>query len=148
MPDKVRDLQIKLYRKAKSEPDYRFYQLYDKVYRADVLLRAWVLAKANNGAPGVDGESFGDIESKGVMKWLDGLGKELHDKTYQPQPVRRVMIPKPGGGAAIGNPDNPGPSGANCRETDTGTDLGSGFGAERIRVSAEEKRAGCDSGSR
>ena len=98
MPDKVRDLQIKLYRKAKSEPDYRFYQLYDKVYRADVLLRAWVLAKANHGAPGVDGESFGDIESKGVMKWLDELGKELHDKTYQPQPVRRVMIPKPGGG--------------------------------------------------
>jgi len=98
MPDKVRDLQIKLYRKAKSEPDYRFYQLYDKVYRADVLLRAWVLAKANNGAPGVDGESFGDIESKGVMKWLDGLGKELYDKTYPPQPVRRVMIPKPGGG--------------------------------------------------
>jgi RNA-directed DNA polymerase len=53
MPDKVRDLQIKLYRKAKSEPDFRFYQLYDKVYRADVLLRAWVQAKANNGAPGV-----------------------------------------------------------------------------------------------
>ena len=51
MPDKVRDLQNKLYRKAKSEPNYRFYQLYDKVYRADVLLRAWVLAKANHGAP-------------------------------------------------------------------------------------------------
>jgi len=97
-PDKVRELQIKLYRKAKSEPDFRFYQLYDKVYREDVLLRAWVLAKANDGAPGVEGESFGDIESKGVMEWLDGLGKELHDKTYEPQPVRRVMIPKPGGG--------------------------------------------------
>jgi len=52
MPDKVRELQIKLYRKAKSEPDFRFYQLYDKVYRADVLLRAWVQAKANHGAPG------------------------------------------------------------------------------------------------
>jgi len=97
-PDKVRELQIKLYRKAKSEPDFRFYQLYDKVYREDVLLRAWVLAKANDGAPGVEGESFGDIESKGVMEWLDSLGKELHDKTYEPQPVRRVMIPKPGGG--------------------------------------------------
>ena len=97
-PDKVRELQIKLYRKAKSEPDFRFYQLYDKVYRDDVLIRAWVLARANEGAPGVDGESFEDIESKGVMEWLDGLRKELHDKTYQPQPVRRVMIPKPGGG--------------------------------------------------
>ena len=96
--DKVRELQIKLYRKAKSEPGFRFYQLYDKVYREDVLLRAWVQAKANQGAPGVDGESFGDIESKGVMEWLNGLRKELHDKTYQPQPVRRVMIPKPGGG--------------------------------------------------
>lgn len=97
-PDKVRELQIKLYRKAKSEPDYRFYQLYDKMYRADVLLRAWTLAKANHGAPGVDKESFEDIESKGLMEWLDGLSKELHDKTYKPQPVRRVMIPKPGGG--------------------------------------------------
>ena len=98
MPDKVRELQIKLYRKAKSEPGFRFYQLYDKVYREDVLLRAWVLAKANQGAPGVDGVSFEDIESKGLMEWLNGLRQELHDKTYQPQPVRRVMIPKPGGG--------------------------------------------------
>jgi RNA-directed DNA polymerase len=97
-PDKVRELQIKLYRKAKSEPGFRFYQLYDKVYREDVLLRAWTLAKANQGAPGVDGKSFEDIESAGVMEWLNGLRQELHDKTYQAQPVRRVMIPKPGGG--------------------------------------------------
>jgi RNA-directed DNA polymerase len=97
-PDKVRELQIKLYRKAKNEPDFRFYQLYDKVYREDILRHAWALAKANHGAPGVDGESFEDIESKGLVEWLGGLGKELHDQTYQPQPVRRVMIPKPGGG--------------------------------------------------
>jgi RNA-directed DNA polymerase len=97
-PDKVRELQSKLYRKAKSEPGFRFYQLYDKVYREDVLWRAWTLARANQGAPGVDGESFADIESKGVMEWLNGLRQELHDKTYQPQPVRRVTIPKPGGG--------------------------------------------------
>lgn len=99
--DKIRELQIKLYRKAKNEPGYRFYQLYDKVYREDVLLRAWVLAKANQGAPGVDGESFDDIESRGLKEWLTGLGKELHDKTYEPQPVRRVKIPKPGGGERL-----------------------------------------------
>ncbi len=97
-PDKVRDLQIKLYRKAKSEPDFRFYQLYDKVYREDILRHAWVQAKANDGAPGVDGESFEGIESKGLEEWLDGFRRELHDRTYQPQPVRRVTIPKPGGG--------------------------------------------------
>ena len=66
-PSKIRELQIKLYRKAKNEPGFRFYQLYDKVYREDVLLRAWVQAKANQGAPGADGESFEDIESKGVV---------------------------------------------------------------------------------
>jgi RNA-directed DNA polymerase len=100
-PDKIRDLQIKLYRKAKKEPEYRFYQLYDKVYWEDILNHAYRLAKSNDGAPGVDEESFEDIESRGpqgVMEWLNGLGKDLHDKTYEPQPVRRVMIEKPGGG--------------------------------------------------
>ncbi len=97
-PDKVRELQIKLYRKAKNEPGYRFYLLYDKMYRTDVLLRAWTLAKANNGAPGVDGQRFEDIESEGVMEWLNGLSKDLREKTYRPLPVRRVMIEKEGGG--------------------------------------------------
>jgi len=98
MPDKVRELQIKLYRKAKDAPGFRFYQRYDKVYREDILWRAWTLAKAKQGAPGVAGVSFEDIETRGLMEWLNGLRKDVHDKTYEPQPVRRVMIAKPGGG--------------------------------------------------
>jgi RNA-directed DNA polymerase len=97
-PEKIRDLRNKLYRKAKNEPGFRFYQLYDKVYREDILNHAYHLAKTNDGAPGVDGESFQDIEKQGRQEWLNGVRKELHEKTYQAQPVRRVKIPKPGGG--------------------------------------------------
>ena len=97
-PSKIRDLQIKLYRKAKNEPGYRFYLLYDKIYREDILAHAYELARANKGAPGVDGQRFEDIESQGLGEWLTGIRQELRNKTYQPQPVRRVMIPKPGGG--------------------------------------------------
>jgi RNA-directed DNA polymerase len=97
-PEKIRTLQHKLHVKAKKEPSYRFYLLYDKVYRADILEHAYLLAKANKGASGVDGMTFEDIEKSGRREWLEGLGKELRDKTYKPQAVRRVMIPKPGGG--------------------------------------------------
>src|SRR3954454_9978975 len=97
-PIKIRMLQRKLYRKAKERPDYRFYLLYDKMYREDILAYAYKLMKANRGAPGVDEQSFPEIESLGLGEWLDGLRKDLRDKTYQPQPVRRVLIPKPGGG--------------------------------------------------
>jgi RNA-directed DNA polymerase len=97
-PAKIRTLQRKLYCKAKAEPEYRFYLLYDKVWRADVLVHAWALAKANGGASGVDGATFAGIEAAGAEKWLAGLRAELRDRTYRPQPVRRVSIPKPGGG--------------------------------------------------
>lgn len=97
-PEKIRNLQRKLYQKAKQEPGFRFYQLYDKVFRADILEHAYLLCKRNGGSSGVDGATFSQIESSGRAQWLERLGKELHDKTYRPDPVRRVMIPKPGGG--------------------------------------------------
>jgi RNA-directed DNA polymerase len=97
-PDKIGNLQRKLYRKAKAEPAFRFSILYDKVCREDILLHAYALARANAGAPGVDGVTFGEIEASGVEAWLAGLREDLVLKSYRPDPVRRVMIPKPGGG--------------------------------------------------
>src|SRR5438270_7788067 len=97
-PDKIRTLQRKLYLKAKQEPNFRCYLHYDKVNRADILRHAYDLARANRGAPGVDGVDFAAIEASGLESWLDGIATELRTKTSQPQPVRRVMIPKPGGG--------------------------------------------------
>ncbi len=97
-PESIRRLQRKLYCKAKAEPDYRFYLLYDKICREDMLLQAWKLARANGGAPGVDGVSFEAIEAGGLEEWLRELRTELVEKTYRPTPVRRVVIPKPGGG--------------------------------------------------
>ena len=104
-PDAVRTLQRKLYIKAKAEPEFRFYQLYDKVWRDDFLAHAYALARSNAGASGVDGETFEQIEERGSEKWLAGLREELRSKTYRSQPVRRVMIPKPNGGErALGIP--------------------------------------------
>ncbi len=97
-PEKIRTLQRKFYCKAKAEPTFRFYQLYDKVWRTDILAHAYALTRANAGAPGVDGVSFAMIEATGREEWLAGLREELRQKTYRPQPVRRVLIPKPGGG--------------------------------------------------
>src|ERR1700691_374896 len=97
-PIKIRTLQRKLYQKAKEEPDYRFYLLYDKIYREDILNHAYALAKSNQGAPGVDGQSFAGIDAAGVGEWLNGIRNDLRAKTYAPQAVRRVKIPKPGGG--------------------------------------------------
>src|SRR4051794_41831054 len=104
-PSNIRELQIKLYRKAKNEPGYRFYLLYDKIFREDILTHAYKLARANKGAPGVDGQSFEDIESTGLERWLTGIREELRNKTYRPQPVRRgEKNQTPGGGRAPGDP--------------------------------------------
>ena len=96
-PLKLRRLQEALYTKAKQDPVYRFYLLYDKVYRADILAHAYALAKQHGGAPGVDGVTFEDIEAAGLERWLAAVQEALRTETYRAQPVRRVLIPKPGG---------------------------------------------------
>lgn len=95
-PKTIEKLQATLHAKAKSAPDFRFYSLYDKIYREDVLTFAYRTAKSNRGMPGVDGQTFGKIESYGAERWLGELAEELKSKRYCPQAVRRVLIPKSG----------------------------------------------------
>ncbi len=96
-PESVQKLQAALHDKAKKSPDFRFYALYDKVYRKDVLTFAYECCKANGGAAGVDNQTFEDVEAYGTERWLDELTQELKSRTYRPLPVRRVFIPKPDG---------------------------------------------------
>jgi RNA-directed DNA polymerase len=96
-PATVGKLQTALHAKAKASPTYRFYALYDKMYRWDVLAYAYLRCRANDGAPGVDGQTFEDIEAYGERPWLEELAKELQDKTYQASPVKRVWREKPDG---------------------------------------------------
>ncbi len=93
-PIQVEKLQRVLRAKAKESPDYRFYLLYDKLYRSDVLAWAYERCRVNGGAPGVDGQTFADIVAYGEERWLGELAQELRDKTYRPAAVRRVWIPK------------------------------------------------------
>jgi RNA-directed DNA polymerase len=96
-PESVQKLQTALHDKAKEALNFRFYALYDKVYRKDVLVFAYERCKANGGAAGVDNQTFEDIEAYGEERWLDELAQELKKRAYQPLPVRRVYIPKPDG---------------------------------------------------
>ena len=96
-PSSVQKLQTALHAKAKEAPKFRFYALYDKMYRRDVLAHAYERCEANGGAAGVDDQTFEDIEQYGAERWLDELTQELKSRTYQPKPVRRVYIPKPDG---------------------------------------------------
>ena len=96
-PITVQKLQTALHAKAKSEAKYRFYALYDKIYRSDILFHAWNQCRSNKGAPGVDGQDFEEVEKYGVLRWLGELAQALETEKYQPEPIRRVFIPKANG---------------------------------------------------
>ena len=142
-PVSVQKLQTALHAKAKEAPGFRFYALYDKVYRKDVLAFAYQCCKANGGAAGVDGQTFEDIEAYGVERWLDELAQELKSRTYRPLPVRRVYIPKPDGRAAtVRDSRHPGPGGADGGSSGARTDLRGGSAAGAVCLSAGPQRTG------
>jgi group II intron reverse transcriptase/maturase len=96
-PSSVQKLQTALHAKAKAEPGFRFYALYDKIYREDILAHAYAQCRANKGAPGVDGQEFADVEAYGLKRWLGELALALKEEKYRPDPIRRVYIPKTNG---------------------------------------------------
>jgi hypothetical protein len=96
-PKSVQKLQTALHAKAKAEAGYRFYALYDKISREDILAHAYAQCRSNKGAPGVDGQDFADIDAYGVQRWLGELALALREESYQPDPIRRVFIPKANG---------------------------------------------------
>jgi RNA-directed DNA polymerase len=96
-PKSVQKLQRALHAKAKAEAGYRFYALYDKIYREDILAHAYACCRSNKGAPGVDGQEFADVEAYGVQRWLAELALALREESYRPDPIRRVFIPKANG---------------------------------------------------
>ena len=96
-PVSVQKLQMALHAKAKAEPGFRFYALYDKISREDMLMHAYAQCRSNKGAPGVDGQDFADIAAYGVQRWLGELALALREESYRPEPIRRVFIPKANG---------------------------------------------------
>jgi RNA-directed DNA polymerase len=96
-PKSVQKLQTALHAKAKAEAGYRFYALYDKISREDILAHAYAQCRSNKGAPGVDGQDFADIDAYGVQRWLGELALALREESYQPDAIRRVFIPKANG---------------------------------------------------
>ena len=96
-PISVQKLQTALHAKAKAEAGYRFYALYDKIHREDILAHAWAQCRSNAGAPGVDEQDFAEVEAYGVQRWLGELALALREESYRPDPIRRVFIPKANG---------------------------------------------------
>ena len=93
-PKSVQKLQTALHAKAKTEAGYRFYALYDKIYREDILAHAYAQCRSNKGAPGVDDQEFADVDAYGLQRWLGELALALRQEAYRPDPIRRVFIPK------------------------------------------------------
>ncbi len=96
-PESIQKLQMALHAKAKAEPGFRFYILYDKISREDILAHAYAQCRSNKGAPGVDGQDVAEVEAYGVERWLGELALALRKETYRPDPIRRVFIPKVNG---------------------------------------------------
>jgi retron-type reverse transcriptase len=96
-PSSVQRLQRALHAKAKAEPSYRFYALYDKIYREYILAHAYAQCRSNKGAAGTDGQGFADVEAYGRERWLGELALALREETYRPEPIKRVFIPKANG---------------------------------------------------
>ena len=145
-PEKIGKLQRTLYAKAKEQPERRFHQLYDKVWREDFLEFAYRKCKANGGAAGVDRESFEDIEAGGREKWLGELARELKSKSYRPAAVRRVWIDKGNGGKApAGSADDQGSGGANGGDVSHRADLRGRSAAGTTWLPPQAKGAGCGS---
>ena len=121
---KVSELRRKLAEKAKREPKFRFYALYDRIYRKDVLLSAWRIVRRNDGGAGIDQQTIDDIEQYGVDRLIDEIHESLKSKTYQPQPVKRVHIPKGDGkNETAGNPHRQRPDHSAGLPVDTRTDF-------------------------
>src|SRR5947209_2300338 len=142
-PASVQKLQTALHVKAKESPSFRFYALYDKVHRKDILAFAYECCKANGGAAGVDGQKFEDIESQGVERWLDELAQELKSRTYQPLPVRAGLHTEAGReAAAVRNTRHPGPDGGNGSSFGSRTYLRGRSAAGTVRLPARPQCTG------
>ena len=127
-PVTLQDLRKRIYLKAKAEPAWRFWGLYVHVCKMETLQEAYRMAKANNGAPGIDGVTFEAIEKEGLEQFLESICEELVTETYLPQRNRQKEIPKGRGeNPNYRDTDHPGSSGTGCAEADSGADLRSGF---------------------